>query len=66
MHGSEACRESFYQAVIIVQLCILLSGFASQEIIWLFDPCRVSLELLSSVLGGFTNELSLWKTKRPH
>src|SRR6266702_6198291 len=36
-----------------------------QGIVWMFDPCRVSLELLSSVLSGFTNELSLWKTSAP-
>src|SRR6266496_3305081 len=34
-------------------------------IVWFFDPCRVSLELLSSVLSGFTNELFLWKTSSP-
>src|SRR5260370_36309434 len=33
-----------------------------QGIVWLLDPCRVSLELFSSVLSGFTNELFLWKT----
>src|SRR5207302_8745288 len=32
-----------------------------QGIVWLFDPYRVSLELLSSVLSRFTNELFSWK-----
>src|SRR5437016_1096783 len=36
-----------------------------QGIVWLLDPCRVSLELLSLVLSRFTNELFSWKTSVP-
>src|SRR6266571_5988849 len=36
-----------------------------QGMVWLLDLCRVSLELLSSVLSGFINELFSWKTSVP-
>jgi len=63
MHGSEACSESFYEAVIIVQLCILLSRFASAQSVGGQGSEVPANELVRHVVA---NELKAEQQDRSH